>query len=205
MRDQKANTVADLAAVLTRQEELAAQSAQEAAVRKGEEDAIRARLDEVLRLKKEARIELGKMAEGQRDEAVMARYKALKNEKMKLVRQLAAREAGVVKPRAPWESKAKQKPVFSMDGVKVQWADLLDAEFATTWPQSVVHDVLGHGGNRGRYLAPSVVKKSGSIEEGELVDEQVNMVESSQPQEVPATSTLDRIVRRLQFGAKGAV
>lgn len=30
----------------------------------------------------------------------------------------------------------------SVDGVRIRWANLLDAEFAATWPEQVVHDSL---------------------------------------------------------------
>jgi hypothetical protein len=35
------------------------------------------------------------------------------------------------------------KPAFSMEGVKVTWQNILDAEFAPAWPASVQHDWMG--------------------------------------------------------------
>ena len=35
------------------------------------------------------------------------------------------------------------KPGFSMEGVKVTWQNILDAEFAPTWPARVQHDWMG--------------------------------------------------------------
>lgn len=206
LRDQKANTVADLAAVLGRQEEVARESEGDREIKSEEERSRRARLDEVLKEKKHLRMELAKVAEGSKEEVKVARYRELKRQKMRLMKDIAAAEAGIVKPKAPWERKTKQRPTMSMDGVKIEWADLLDAEFAKTWPQSVVHDVFAHAGNRGRYQAPSVVKPFNVEEQFDYTPEdEVNMVESGQTEEVASSSTLDRIVRRLQFGSKGAV
>lgn len=206
LRDQKANTVADLAAVLGRQEELAQEWEGEVQVKNEEHKSRRARLDEVLKEKKQLRGELAKLAEGTKEEVKVARYRELKREKMRLMRDITAAEQGVVKPKAPWEKKTKQKPMISMDGVKIEWADLLDAEFAKTWPESVVHDVFAHAGNRGRYQAPSVVKPARGAEEmEEIPEESLNMTETSQEEEVAPTSTLDRIINRLKFGSKGAV
>lgn len=53
------------------------------------------------------------------------------------------------------EDKVKKAPVDvasemgGIEGVKVRWADILDAEFAKTWPEGVVHDVL----EKSRYTA----------------------------------------------------
>jgi len=206
LRDQKANTVADLAAVLGRQEELSQELAGETEVKNEEHRLRTARLDEVLKEKKQLRGELAKLAEGSKEEVKVARYRELKREKMRLMKDIAAAEQGVMKPKAPWERKTKQKPMMSMDGVKIEWSDLLDAEFAKTWPEGVVHDVFAHAGNRGRYQAPSVVKPSRVSEEmDEIPEELLNIAETSQTEEVAPTSTLDRIVRRLQFGSKGAI
>jgi hypothetical protein len=51
-------------------------------------------------------------------------------------------------------SKVKKKPILARElggteGVMVRWANILDAEFAETWPVAVVHDVLG----KSRYTA----------------------------------------------------
>lgn len=50
--------------------------------------------------------------------------------------------------------KVKKKPVLApelggTEGVMVRWANILDAEFAETWPVAVMHDVLGQS----RYTA----------------------------------------------------
>ncbi|KAK5689804.1 hypothetical protein LTR17_026130 [Elasticomyces elasticus] len=41
-------------------------------------------------------------------------------------------------------------PVFSTEGIKVKWSDLLDAEFAPSWPGNVVHERMGWA----KYTAP---------------------------------------------------
>ncbi|KAK3668060.1 hypothetical protein LTR22_001128 [Elasticomyces elasticus] len=41
-------------------------------------------------------------------------------------------------------------PVFSTEGVKVKWSDLLEAEFAPSWPGNVVHERMGWA----KYTAP---------------------------------------------------
>ena len=53
------------------------------------------------------------------------------------------------------EDKVKESPVdiekelTGVDGVKVLWADPLDAEFAKQWPENITHDTL----ERHRYTA----------------------------------------------------
>ena len=51
-------------------------------------------------------------------------------------------------------TKVKGTPVLAealagVEGVRVRWANLLDAEFAETWPAAVVHDGL----EKSRYIA----------------------------------------------------
>lgn len=93
LMNQKANSVADLAAVLLQQE------------RPPTEDAI-AKSEKKLKHKEK-----------------MRRQKGPAN--VKGVPVLAPLMAGGV------------------EGVRVRWADMLDAEFAQTWPAEVVHDQLG--------------------------------------------------------------
>jgi hypothetical protein len=37
----------------------------------------------------------------------------------------------------------QKKPIFKMEGVKVQWANIMDAEFAKEWPGEVEHEPMG--------------------------------------------------------------
>lgn len=34
-------------------------------------------------------------------------------------------------------------PIFKLDGIRVQWADIMDANYAGSWPESIVHEQLG--------------------------------------------------------------
>lgn len=34
-------------------------------------------------------------------------------------------------------------PIFKLDGIRIQWADIMDANYAESWPESVVHEELG--------------------------------------------------------------
>lgn len=51
--------------------------------------------------------------------------------------------------RQKGSAKVKGVPVLAplmsggVEGVRVRWADMLDAEFAQTWPAGVLHDELG--------------------------------------------------------------
>ena len=63
--------------------------------------------------------------------------------------------------RVKGESNVKENPVDvgkelqGVEGVSVRWADLLDAEFAETWPEAVVHDTL----QKSRHTAAWPVKE----------------------------------------------
>ena len=46
-------------------------------------------------------------------------------------------------------------PVFTPEGVRVRWANILDAEFAAEWPEKVQHDVIGLVRNCLLYTSPS--------------------------------------------------
>lgn len=69
----------------------------------------------------------------------------------------------------------------TVEGVRIRWADVLDAEFAATWPEAVVHDVLA----RSRYTAafPAVEEVSpgeGPGGEEEVVEEGVGGMEGGE-------------------------
>ena len=65
--------------------------------------------------------------------------------------------------------------VGGVEGVRVYWANLLDAEFAATWPAQVVHDGLGVS----RYTA-AWPKVEGEVETARTETERVKMVEQKQ-------------------------
>lgn len=65
-----------------------------------------------------------------------------------------------------WRWKNPEGPVQGgVEGVKVRWVNLLDAEFAAEWPEEVVHDGL----ERHRYTAalPIIEDLDGATEGGE--------------------------------------
>lgn len=60
--------------------------------------------------------------------------------------------------------KVKKKPVLApelggTEGVMIRWANILDAEFAETWPVAVVHDILG----KSRYTAAFPLAKGAAV------------------------------------------
>jgi len=195
------------------------------------EEGTRARLAEVVSTRREAKAEMFK-AEGEAAEAAKTRYRELKKEKMRLQKELAPQTFGgavmldpaetslgaaePVVPAPASRSRAgapKQKSIMMMDGIKIEWANLLDAEFAQTWPAAVVHDAMPHGGNRGRHMAASVVKlprsKTGTEDAlGGRVTVDQPVVERSAERLVPVEeaaeppTALDTVLRRLKFGSK---
>lgn len=81
-------------------------------------------------------------------------------------------------------NKVKKKPVLApelggTEGVMVRWADILDAEFAETWPVAVVHDVLG----KSRYTAAFPLAKEAAasvkLQRPEMEPEDSGMKQSS--------------------------
>ena len=235
LRDQKANSIADLAAVLGGQAKIEAREQTRAERAEGKrvekEEVARARLAEVVSTRREAKAEMFK-AEGEAAEAARTRYKELKKEKMRLQKELGSQTFGgavmldaaepslsaaePIVPAPASNSRAatpKEKSIMMMDGIKIEWANLLDAEFAQTWPAAVVHDAMPHGGNRGRHMAASVVKpprsKTGTQDVmGERVTVDQPMVERSSERLVPVEeaaeppSALDTVLRRLKFGSR---
>ena len=65
--------------------------------------------------------------------------------------------------------------VGGVEGVRVYWANLLDAEFAATWPAQVVHDGLGVS----RYTA-AWPKVEGEVETARTEAERVEMGKQKQ-------------------------
>ncbi|KAL9029831.1 MAG: hypothetical protein Q9196_001976 [Gyalolechia fulgens] len=78
-----------------------------------------------------------------------------------------------------WRRKDPQGPVEGgVEGVKVRWVNLLDAEFAAEWPEGVVHDGL----ERHRYTAafPLIEDNEEATEGGERkVEVPVALLEQS--------------------------
>ncbi|KAI4201868.1 MAG: hypothetical protein LQ346_002072 [Caloplaca aetnensis] len=86
-------------------------------------------------------------------------------------RQIARVEMQKARGKKTWLRKRPQGPPdMGVEGVRVRWTNLLDAEFAENWPEEVVHDGL----TRHRYTAalPIVEEEDGIIgekEKGEVV------------------------------------
>ena len=89
------------------------------------------------------------------------------------------------------EGKVRKAPVDvvkemgGVDGVKVRWANLLDAEFAETWPEAVVHDGL----EKSRHTAAFPLAEFESDEELEEAEHEVHAEEA---QKAPLVSTIAR-------------
>jgi len=70
----------------------------------------------------------------------------------------------------PKRSPHAAQEAYGVEGVMVRWADILDAEFAETWPEEVVHHTL----QRHRYTAafPAYeVKQEEAEQDPELMEE----------------------------------
>ncbi|KAL8770910.1 MAG: hypothetical protein Q9209_003561 [Squamulea sp. 1 TL-2023] len=123
LMDQKANSIADLAAVLLRAEEKLPRIGQE-----------------------EQEIDEEKLAEKRGKKAEMKEKRADWIRRM----QKAGKKSVRRKDPQPFEQPG-------VEGVKISWANLLDAEFAEQWPEAVVHDGL----TRHRYTAAFPVMEEG--------------------------------------------
>jgi len=238
LRDQKANSIADMAAVLLNQERVATQQdrSEEAmgVTREARRAKAQARLDRALVARREALRKEG----GDREA-----FRAAKNEKMRIQRALRQAENGneerliaVVaaggtlsgsptvpetteggtstaletagQETDPREQKLKG-PRLSMDGVRIEWTNVLDAEFARSWPAGVVHEELQRGGNRTRNVPPSVLRAV--LPTSDLVappkstvkvDEPAASNDSREVEVEQQPSRLQRLVTRLKFGAR---
>ncbi|KAL8752435.1 MAG: hypothetical protein Q9199_005746 [Rusavskia elegans] len=179
LMDQKANSVADLAAVLLRAEEkLPKTMEEEPEIDPGKEAEEREKMAEKREEAKKAWME--KVEARRRDRGSYVNPQKLlqlwkekevnrqaTGEKFNEEMQRKKEEGPQLKieakaKRAEWirrMQKAGKKTVMRKDpqpheepgveGVKISWANLLDAEFAEQWPEAVVHDGL----SRHRYTA----------------------------------------------------
>lgn len=90
--------------------------------------------------------------------------------------------------RLKGEDKVKKAPVDvlqemgGVEGVMVRWADMLDGEYAETWPEAVMHDRL----EKSRYTAAFPVMEEVGMEEG-FEDFEGEQRDESKP---PLVSTL---------------
>ena len=102
------------------------------------------------------------------------------------------------------DSKVKKKPLDvrkeleGVEGVCVRWADMLDAEYAATWPQDVVHDEL----LKSRHTAAWPVGEEQIKEEKIMTEEQA--VKPAQEEERPKERWLDYVSSWIPGRARSA-
>lgn len=121
--DQKANSIADIAAVLIRQQEYQTAMATDAALgkKKGEGEMLRG-------------IRLGETRASAQGPAAM--------------------EGRLLGSQGTTEVAADEKDMGEKyEHVTIRWKNILDAEYASDWPSSVIHDGLDY--NRHTAPAPS--------------------------------------------------
>ena len=162
---QVPNTVADLAAVLFGQEKISSshQQQHQDEQQKNQEALEKAnqRMDDIKSQMRQARL--------LDSEEAWARYKALRAEKIRLRKHMQKPVpwkalAGKYDPlnlsipparRGPGKTRLHpDAPKWTMDGVRIDWADIREADFAQKWPESVTHDVLAKEGQRVRHVHP---------------------------------------------------
>lgn len=241
LQDQKANSIADLAAILAEQakiseEHRAIESTTEKRRAEVMEKAQR-RVEELKSLKAATRTEymanrgaetqnayrehkkaLLKLKGAMKNPHDIGSYKALDAleelcETPNLT-QLAEKQGKEYHPDKEeperltwWRPEEKLKGArMSMDGVRIEWANVLDAEFAKTWPEAVIHDTLTRGGNRQRHIAASPLHPTTvPVAEVEAVVERTQAPEPEPVVEEVQQSALGRLVSRLQFGRNANV
>lgn len=192
--DQKANSIADLAAVLVEQEAISGvdpgeyktkqvnemlrlnDAAQEGALAKLEaeierltqrikglvklipelhEQASSGRIRNQRVLRKKARHAL-RGARSRKEQIEHALATVSGTEGVEQPADMESEQHGQQAVKAPQEAQTRRiqntnpkgpvtirKPGFSMEGVKVTWQNIMDAEFASTWPVTVQHEWMG--------------------------------------------------------------
>ena len=96
-------------------------------------------------------------------------------------RPLAKRGRGS-KPRVADEASIEvDGRTGSVQGVRIKWADILDAEFAETWPEEVLHEGL----ERHRYTAAWPQGEPLESREGWVEEEDVEVEGEKMPEDVP--------------------
>ena len=196
--DQKANSVADLAVVLERQAKLAEKHQLEAAAEQEQIQKVvqkaNARMDEITVQKQEL-----KSAVMSGDEKAKQKYKAIRNEKILLRKAIAepmphfalAGKYHALNDKVPLSQrgrtrtrKARVVPRMSMHGLRIGWANLLDAEYAPTWPASVLHEELPKSDNRTRHshvIPDSEVPGQTELEETKVATDEEKIETQTQP------------------------
>ncbi|KAL8916687.1 MAG: hypothetical protein Q9172_006191 [Xanthocarpia lactea] len=145
LMDQKANSVADLAAVLLRAEDNLLRIGQ--VKREADGETEQTEMDQETEKEMEKRRE--EKREKRKKEMREKRIEA-KEKRTEWIRRL--QKAG----KKSFRRKDPQPPEQGgVEGVKISWANLLDSEFAQQWPEAVVHDGLA----RHRYTAAFPLKE----------------------------------------------
>ena len=78
--------------------------------------------------------------------------------------------------RQKGEGKVKKRPIDvasemgSIEGVKVRWADILDAEYAETWPEAVIHGGLERSRYTAAFPAVEIVKDEEGVRDELVLD-----------------------------------
>lgn len=216
LQDQHANSVADLAAVMLRQNEAAsAAESSTAEERRRNDEALldaRAKVAELIKEKKEL--------EGKTDDESLKKYKDAKREKMRLQRLMKkpapaaalAHEYHVMNdPRKPTKKSPlrtrlanRNRPVTMMEGVKIEWADLTDKNFAQEWPETLEHAKMRLPKGRSRSVATTAIetRKEKAVPELEEREKEAEQQQTTPPP-VETRTVMQRIVDRLKFGAAG--
>ena len=227
LQNQKANTVADLAAVLQRQDKIASfhREVEERETQQIEKATLsaNARIAEL----KSSMIPLRqKMLDG--DQKATEEYKAAKAEKLRLRRALSKpmphlalkhryHPANDPSPEKPASSRRKYHfPRISMQGLRIKWANMADAEFARTWPSSVTHEALEEANARTRHIHPPVTAPPpppSDLEQTQIQKDAATAAaklksgpqsQTSITQQAPKTESspwMDRLLVRLRDGA----
>ena len=224
--DQKANSIADMAAVLQRQTEVARTHQQQAEqerenIRKATEKA-NLRYEEIKSLLRQLR---PTALNG--DEEALKQYKVLKNEKIHIRKSLEKpmphralkRRYHPLNDAHPvakqrWNKTQRRLilPRMSTQGLRIKWANILDAEFAQTWPSSVIHEALERATPQTRHTHPPATPPQLAPTQAEEVAVENNQAEiavqtppsaaaeSPVPEALKEPSRLERLVSRLRDG-----
>lgn len=167
LMNQRANSIADLAAVLLQQEAGVSEK------RKERWERVSRR---VRRLVKQKRLE---------GEDMVGERRRQRLEKVDVVQELQG-----------------------VEGVKVHWVDIRDAEFAERWPKDVVHEVLGKSRYTAAWPARDVLKereeKAREVGAEALKAEQINESPSEEAVKEGLAPPPKRTWRERLFGPKSA-
>ncbi|KAJ9662826.1 hypothetical protein H2201_005907 [Coniosporium apollinis] len=227
LMDQKANSIADLAAVLFAQERQGVQR-EEGLVKRAEEEAKRekerwARLEELAARAKGGEVERlneqikkleaelaaqkekenvpgeqGKKPDGKEpqlkpegaQELELKRLRRQKHELLHAKNQIEKRAKGEIpdttgpdvvgikiEKKAPWpppkygplrKQALKREPYLpTTEGVRIQWANIVDAEFAESWPSAVAHEIMGYFRHQAPHADPRDAKPKTRMSHGE--------------------------------------